>query len=222
MNILVWLILGAIAVATFLAVGQHRRRAFVRDYAFPPGLRQRLRRQHPQVSSADIEQVLAGLRDWFEIAQRAGGQRIGMPSRIVDDAWHEFIVDTRAYREFCRGAFGKPFDHIPAEALGTGNGAREGLRRTWRLACARESIDPRKPWKLPRLFALDAQLAVPGGFVYSLDEQGREDAKNPSTSFGCGGGCAGSASSCDPGSDGCADGGGGDGGGGCGGGCGGD
>ena len=47
--------------------------------------------------------------------------------------------------------------------------ASDGIRRAWRLACAREKIDPQKPERLPRLFALDAALLIAGGFVYQLD-----------------------------------------------------
>ncbi|HNL80753.1 MAG TPA: hypothetical protein PKL69_10505, partial [Agitococcus sp.] len=69
------------------------------------------------------------------------------------------------------------------------------------------------PSRLPRLFALDAMLMIPSGFVYSLNCMA---ANNPSDSSYCasdiGGGCGG-GSSCSGGdsSDG----------GGCGGGCGG-
>ncbi len=191
-----------------LAVLKARRRAFVVGYAFPTGLDRRLQQEFPQFGIGDRREVLAGLRDWFCIAQDGAGRSLSMPSKIVDEAWHAFILDTRAYREFCQRAFGRYYDHVPSEAMRSPNQAQEGIRRSWRLACALEKIDRQKPTRLPRLFALDARLSVPGGFVYALDCKLAKEAYCAS-GIGCASGCGGGGD-------------GGDGGGGCGGGCGGD
>jgi hypothetical protein len=42
-----------------------------------------------------------------------------MPSRVVDDAWHEFILDSIAYTAFCNAAFGTYLHHTPDEAIST-------------------------------------------------------------------------------------------------------
>ena len=44
---------------------------------------------------------------------------------------------------------------LDAEVLGKDPKRNDGLRRTWYWACKEESIDPRKPSRLPLLFALD-------------------------------------------------------------------
>ncbi len=36
-----------------------------------------------------------------------------MPSRIVDHAWHEFILDSASYIDFCDRAYGEYLHHIP-------------------------------------------------------------------------------------------------------------
>lgn len=46
--------------------------------------------------------------------------------------------------------------------------ATEGIKRTWRLACLREKIDPKYPVKLPFIFGLDALLEIPDGFYHKL------------------------------------------------------
>ena len=56
---------------------------------------------------------------------------------------------------------------MPAERLGSDGAANDGLRRAWFFACRDEAIDPRRPTRLPLLFALDAKLGIPGGIVYS-------------------------------------------------------
>ena len=48
----------------------------------------------------------------------------------------------------------------------TGNA---GLLRTWGLTCHEENIDPRRPTRLPLLFALDAKFNIAGGLRYVPD-----------------------------------------------------
>lgn len=42
-----------------------------------------------------------------------------MPSKLVDGAWHEFILDSVSYVEFCDQAFGEYLHHTPEETMGT-------------------------------------------------------------------------------------------------------
>ena len=60
--------------------------------------------------------VFEGLRDWFWINHRAAGRKLSMPSQVVDDAWHEFILFTRNYEDFCKRGVGRFLHHVPAEA----------------------------------------------------------------------------------------------------------
>lgn len=204
LTILALIGLGFVTLVT-LGVLRVRRRAFVASYRFPPGLDKRLRLTFPDRSDADRREIIEGLRDWFCIAQDAGRRSLSMPSKAVDEAWHTFILDTRAYREFCRSALGRYYDHVPAEAMNSPRQAQDGIKRAWRLACGLEKIDPKSPDKLPRLFALDSRLAIAGGYVYALNCNLVADSYCAS-SIGCASGCGG----------------GGDGGDGDGGGCGGD
>jgi len=144
-----------------------------------------------------------------------------MPSQAVDVAWHEFILFTRAYQAYCARAIGRFLHHTPTEAMKTPTLAQEGIRRAWRLACAKEGIAPAAPTRLPLLFAIDGLLAIEDGYRYSLDCR---DKSSPlygdgycAGHIGCASGCGGdSGCSSDAGGDGGGDGGG------CGGGCGGD
>jgi hypothetical protein len=177
--------------------------AYITGYAFPRVLRDKVMALYPELEETEVTRVLDGLRAWFLVALHADGRTIGMPSTIVDDAWHEFILITRDYADFCEGAFGKFLHHAPAAVLEMP--MQEGLRRTLRLA---ESASPHL---LPFtggamiLFALDEELGVEDGYAYP--EAYLEELRRGSGNGGAGG-CSGSAD------------GGGDGGG-CGGGCGG-
>ena len=94
---------------------------------------------------------------------------------VADELWHEFILDTREYQRFCRGAFGGLLHHSPAVALSLNEESNEGLRRMWRYTCMDESINPVYPSRLPLLFALDEKLKVPGGFVFPVESRQLRD-----------------------------------------------
>lgn len=194
---------GVIAART---ITRQRRLRLIEAYAFPASLPAKLRRRYPELDDAQVERVLAGLREYFTLCAQAGRRVVAMPSQAVDAAWHEFILFTRGYQQFCERAFGRFLHHTPAEAMPSPTRATEGIKRAWRLACAREGIDRERPNRLPLLFALDAALGISDGFVYELDCRHPGATGYCASHIGCSGGCAG----------------GGDDGGGCGGGCGGD
>lgn len=41
------------------------------------------------------------------------GEGIVTPSKVIDTVWHEHLLFTRAYREFCRDVLRRDFDHHP-------------------------------------------------------------------------------------------------------------
>src|SRR5262245_36295666 len=77
--------------------------AYIRERSFPALLETRVRKQLPQVDERGWELVEQGLREWFVCCAWRGHRIIGMPSRAVDEAWHEFILVTVAYSRFCEG-----------------------------------------------------------------------------------------------------------------------
>ena len=112
-----------------------------------------------------------------------------MPSQVVDDHWHEFILFTRPYEHFCRRAFGRYLHHTPTEAMASPTQAGEGLKRTWKLACKLAGIDPKNPTLLPPLFAIDALLGIENGFHYTLDCSRSNRGDYCASHIGCGSGC---------------------------------
>jgi hypothetical protein len=176
-----------------------RRAAFIEAFPYAQFLDQRLAARRPELTPAQRGEVFVGLRDYFQLCRVAGRRMVAMPSQAVDDAWHEFILFTRHYGRFCNGAFGRFLHHTPAAAMASPTEADEGIRRAWRLACAREGIDPKKPERLPRLFALDAALLITGGFIYHLDclAAGKSGTGFCASHIGCGGGCSGDSGSAD-------------------------
>jgi hypothetical protein len=155
-----------IAVSLFRKWLQLRRAEFIRTYRWPPGLLDRLEKHRSGLERKDSALVSRGLRQFFIAYLMSGKRYVSMPSQAADDLWHEFILYTREYNAFCRRAFGGFLHHTPAVVLSEHRQSNEGLRRVWWYCCKYESIDPVKPTRLPLLFALDAKLNIPDGFVY--------------------------------------------------------
>lgn len=173
MSITTWAAAAVAATGAGFAVLHLRKRRLHRlaAFQFPDHIARKVQQAYPHLGPAECGQVMAGLRQFFAVAMEARGRRVSMPSQAVDEAWHAFILSTREYRDFCRQVLGRFLHHVPAEAMVTPTYAAEGVRRTWRLACRDEGIDPKRPTRLPLLFALDARLAIPNGFTYVLDCQ---------------------------------------------------
>jgi hypothetical protein len=169
------MLLAYLAVAILLVVlailwlrwRQLAREAFIRDYAFPQGLLDRLAKHRPGLTLKDRALVARGLRQFFLTYLRSGRRFVSMPSQVADDLWHEFILYTKSYDAFCRQAFGRFLHHTPAVVLGEQQQSNAGLRRCWHWACREENIDPQHPSRLPLLFALDAKLGIADGFIYA-------------------------------------------------------
>ena len=171
------LLASIIALRMWRTVVTSRREQFIRSYAFPPGLFKRLQSKRPELTLKDCNLVAQGLRHFF-LAYLKGRKRfVSMPSQAVDDLWHEFILYTRNYQGFCSRAFGTFLHHAPAAVLGKQRQSNEGLRRVWWFACKEENLDPRRPSRLPLLFAIDTKLNIGDGFHYVPDceAQRRED-----------------------------------------------
>lgn len=197
------------------------RAEFIRSYTLPPGLFDKLRRKHPQLSLKDCQLIGQGLRQFFLAYLKSGRQFVAMPSQGVDDLWHEFILCTKNYDVFCRKAFGRFLHHTPAIVLSAEKQDNTGLRRVWWYACREENIDPKNPTRLPLLFAIDSKFAIAGGFVYAANCEALQHQSGSGGAVHCGADFG--SSSADGSTDGFGDSGsdGGSDGGGCGGGCGG-
>ncbi|MEO8248804.1 MAG: hypothetical protein ABI589_05490 [Burkholderiales bacterium] len=165
------------------------------DAQLPSFLVGKLCAEYPNLNARNAELVLYGLRQFFMAHLRSGRKFVAMPSKIVDNAWHEFILHTRAYDIWCHTAFGQLLHHSPAEVLGKDARRNDGLRRSWYWACKKESIDPKKPARLLLLFALDKKFDVPGGFSYLPDcnAADRHAGSDAHCGTGFGDGCEGSA-----------------------------
>jgi hypothetical protein len=95
--LLVWAIVSGLIALWSQAPKQLK---FIKNYQFHPGIKDQIIKRYPDLTDEQMAQVFQGLRDYFYIRNKADGSMVSMPSRIVDDAWHEFILYTREYASF--------------------------------------------------------------------------------------------------------------------------
>jgi hypothetical protein len=163
-------IAGVVGLFIYMTSQKHaKREAYIRSFAFPQGVLAKVHKKHAHLSQKDLELVSLGLRHFFLAYMKSGYKPLSMPSQVADDLWHEFILYTLRYQNFCKKAFGRFLHHQPAETLTSKKKSNVALRRCWQFNCQEEIINPRKPSRLPLLFALDAKLNIAKGFFYVTD-----------------------------------------------------
>lgn len=123
-------LLGVVVLATLIGAlfVQWRRRIalqrleYIRHFELPRGLFERLRRRRSSLTTKDCQLVAHAMRQFFLAYALSGRKFVSMPSQVVDDLWHEFILYTRNYEAFCCRAFGGFLHHTPAVVMGAATG----------------------------------------------------------------------------------------------------
>lgn len=188
-------VIGFVVLLLFFNERSYYRNKYLQEYTFPIGLKRRFVDSHPNLNAKQTNLVFEGLRQFFQICASCNSTEIAaMPSRIVDDAWHEFILCSQAYSDFCEQALGRFLHHTPKELMSEPSKLSLGVKNTWRKACSIEGIDPRKPKSLPLLFAIDGLLNIPDGYLYTVDcKMDGSEHEHCVSDIGCGssGGCGG-------------------------------
>ena len=147
------------------------RIVFIERYRFPIVLRNRLAEALSTLDAAGLDRVLENLRLFFMLVATRPGVTLGMPSRAVDIAWHEFILLTREYTAFCDQAFGGYLHHTPQSGRTFERNAALGETHQAGIAFARSGLGAGVTLALgagagAALFELDRALAVPGGYQF--------------------------------------------------------
>jgi hypothetical protein len=157
------------------------------------------------LSDEELDMVISGLRQFFVVCGKNNLRWCMMPSKIIDEAWHEFILNTKEYQIFCTKAFGKFLHHSPSKAMSSQTKAQIGIQRAWISACKLERMSPNAVTRIPLLFAIDYKLQISDGYYYVLNCEmpnfkdlpqhycaGHILSSNAGVSGGgCGGGCGG-------------------------------
>ena len=116
------------------------------NYVFPLGVSQNVKKNYPHLTTDQIDEVLLQLKEYFHmcnigtigsvVTKQKSSQvlSVGMPSKIVDQAWHEFILFTKQYSDFCEVALGRFLHHTPSSEMANADDMNRSMRNAWRIA----------------------------------------------------------------------------------------
>lgn len=197
-----------LSIVFYIQMTTSLKLSFIEKYQFPNIVIKKFRSEHKYLSDDDVEKVILGLKQFFYIYQddavAPGKDGFMMPSRIVDELWHHFMLDSANYYEFCDQAFGKTLHHKPG--MDTGGNKKLHLMKEYPKSLyntyqAVQSISKDKTHYflngVPILFALDAYLNIDNGFYYNdialqnIDIAMRQNTTSTSDSGGSSGACGG-------------------------------
>lgn len=182
---------------------------FIEHYTLPNIVTKKFLVEHNYLSAKQTDNVIIGLKQFFMIYSlsmsegRIPKNGFMMPSRIVDELWHNFMLDSENYAKFCTQAFGKMFHHKPG--MDSGGNKKINLLKTFppELVNTYQYIRKLKDYSslyvigsVPVLFALDSILHIDKGFYYDLESMNNIEAMlqqnlQASTNSGSTGSCGG-------------------------------
>lgn len=120
------------------------------------------------------------------------------PSKVIDQVWHEHLLFSRAYREFCRDVLRRDFDHNPELVPTTGQTDVFQAQYLETLDAYRAEFNREPPadvWSIPK-FKATAPAPVTGVTKRTSPERSGDD--TPLYMFFGGGGGSPEASSDNP------------------------
>jgi hypothetical protein len=150
------------------------RRKHIHEYSFPPELQENIQVCFPHLNEDQSSQVIAGLRQYFLLLSGYKYTSV-LPSKAVAYAWQKFVDMGAPYSRFCSNAFGRHLScspHFPPDG-GLASALNNSIetRNSWLECCYLSGVDPVFPERLPLLFAIDAELAIPFGVKYFMTER---------------------------------------------------
>lgn len=192
--------------------------SFIDEYNFPDRVISKFKHEYPKLNKKDLDAVINGLKQFFMVyAVQTHKNRKGsllMPSKVADELWHQFMLSSRDYNDFCQNAFGKFLHHTPGDEktehveLSKVKKFPLDLMRTYQGAKDLKSYGYNNLLNFtPVLFALDNSLSIEKGYHYdkaavdNLEKQltqaenSQSSSSSPSSSGSCGATCS-SGSSC--------------------------
>ncbi len=179
-------------LATVLQQRKHiNQNIALKNWEFDPTYTQVILRQYPHLRAVDIQLAFDQLRIYFYLNWANQPKRIAMSSRLVDQCWHVFLLDTRKYIQFCELVFDNYLHHEPPQIeieaikLKEQNPSQflsfvrayqyaQNYEAQWRVESGGNNIAKLVnsisqlafPEKIPTIFKIDEALQIEDGFRY--------------------------------------------------------
>lgn len=180
---------GIVSILILWLVKSSNKKEWLENWECPDHYLDSLAADIPNLSANDRQQIKDALKDYFTLRQQEPKRFYSMPSHTADQVWHNFILDTSAYRDFCKKAFGRYLDHVPSKASDDKQKFASGLRNTLRDTSrinqqsqhrnTNSVLLPILPLtyssSLPNLFTVDEQVRHPEGTAYQFDTMTAEN-----------------------------------------------
>src|SRR5258705_10884785 len=81
-----------------------------------PFLIEKLVKEQIAETPSEAEALFTEVKRYLVLAHADNTKKWQMYSRRIDECWHQFILFTRQYFEFCQRYFGKYLPHSPSNA----------------------------------------------------------------------------------------------------------
>lgn len=170
---------------------------YIQEVVFPEGATQRLSLAFPHLNPEELYICEKGFREYAAACAIEGLKGMAMPSKAVDEVWHQLILHTQFYHAFCKKAFGTYLHHdpgvlknnnkkvsdIPCVSAVNVDGSNlndhspiiakqaseEEIARSWRGALRARAYWQDESTDVPLLFEMDYRLNIPSGIIHTVD-----------------------------------------------------
>lgn len=178
---------GYLSVAVWAYTSTRRKRLLannltaLQEYKIPSTVRAVFRRENPKLTDFQEDLAFEGLKQYFSLLllERARTKKValGMPSALVDEAWHAFVLCTEQYEVFCQKIFGKMVHHYPdtraqPTRLGSYSKFKQDVINTWSAASRAKKTHPKyfpNSKEVPLLFSADIDGGFLDGWLWNAD-----------------------------------------------------
>lgn len=177
------------------------KKPFNYEYQFPPSVLERWKANYPLLNEQHFALAQKALLQFFEFiyykninSVNQNKQAAVMVSEIADQLWHEFILNTQDYSDFCEKTFGKYIHHKPNNKDVTYDWTDKEISLNM-MHLYRHTRDNyyNSVKNTPLIFTIDEALHIPNGYKFDIkkiEEQNKkitddEEEKNKNSSISC-------------------------------------
>lgn len=148
---------------------------YLKNYKIPVVVKNKFMKEN-KIEEKDYVLVEKALKQFFAMFFLASHKKhtkndnFLMTSKVVDELWHEFVLDTRSYHDFCNKTFGKYLHHAPA-GTSSSSKEKEALKHTYKTSKVLKEYDLNfMSGSLPLIFMVDSLVGFPDGLTYDYSD----------------------------------------------------
>lgn len=170
---------GIVSIIIYHFSSRNLRIKFINEYQFPSIVLKKFSQEYNRLNEKEINMVINALKQFFMIyciavvEHKVPKKGFIMPSKMVDELWHNFMLDSRHYEKFCTLAFGRTLHHKPGENTKGNKNLKKLTNYSDELKNTYKHLKDLNQYQsvavlagIPLLFAIDKHFNVEDGFYY--------------------------------------------------------